>query len=513
MNNNKIVKFVPMMSLLLSTSFVLLACGGGNGQAGDTQAYVDDSMLRQRIVANGLSGDPTSGRELPKISDPLAQLGMQLFFSKSLGGQLDSACVSCHHPFLAGGDGLALPVGVDAVDPDFIGPGREHASTGFDYDGGPPVPRNSPSTFNIGLYDKTVFHDGRIEIVGAATGNNGEGNAIRTPDVWPKTADSKTINLVQAQAFFPTTSEEEMRAKFLVQEGDTSNNREKTAMRNEEVRSALAARIVYQEIPNTWLAEFQRAFASEADAASLITYSNIALALSEYQRSQVFVDNPWNAYIAGDQNAISEAAKRGALLFYGDVDDGGAGCSSCHAGDFFTDEDFHVLAIPQIGRGKRNGPTGDDDFGRFRETWIEKDKYAFRTPSLLNVEMTAPYGHSGAYLNLRDVVVHHLDPRAAVESYDFELSAIAENIQTGIVTDNAEQNTLLALAQFESLQDEGGAALKVLDLSDREIDDLVSFLNALTDPCIKNRVCLSPWVPGDNDIDPDGLRLYPSNTF
>ncbi|MDJ0919320.1 MAG: cytochrome c peroxidase, partial [Woeseiaceae bacterium] len=62
------------------------------------------------IAAQGLTGDPTTGRDLPSINDPLAQLGKLLFFSKSLSGDFDTACASCHHPALGGGDGLALPV-------------------------------------------------------------------------------------------------------------------------------------------------------------------------------------------------------------------------------------------------------------------------------------------------------------------------------------------------------------------------------------------------------------------
>ena len=59
-----------------------------------------DEQLRVVIAKQGLSGDPSMGRELPSLEEPLTQLGMKLFFSKALGGNLDSACVSCHHPLL-----------------------------------------------------------------------------------------------------------------------------------------------------------------------------------------------------------------------------------------------------------------------------------------------------------------------------------------------------------------------------------------------------------------------------
>ena len=139
----------------------------------------DTSPLRVRSVATvlGLTGDPTTDRILPDINDPKAQLGKKLFFTKGLGGDEDTACVSCHHPVLRGGDGLSLPIGVGAIEPDLLGPGRLHPS------GGPTVPRNAPTTFNTGLIDQTMFLDGRVESIGKTVGLNGnDGLGIVTPD-------------------------------------------------------------------------------------------------------------------------------------------------------------------------------------------------------------------------------------------------------------------------------------------------------------------------------------------
>ncbi len=60
-------------------------------------------MLERIIKSNHLTGDPMLGRNAPDIESPKAQLGMDLFFSKTLGGDSDSACVTCHHPALGGG--------------------------------------------------------------------------------------------------------------------------------------------------------------------------------------------------------------------------------------------------------------------------------------------------------------------------------------------------------------------------------------------------------------------------
>ena len=143
----------------------------------------DDVELLSLINTASITGDPTTGRTLPDINDPKARLGKKLFFSKGLGGDNDSACVTCHHPSLGGGDDLSLSIGVGAETPDLLGPGRFHDMAATGYDGSPPVPRNAPTTFNIALWDQAMFHDGRVESIGKTKGVNGDdGSGIRTPD-------------------------------------------------------------------------------------------------------------------------------------------------------------------------------------------------------------------------------------------------------------------------------------------------------------------------------------------
>jgi cytochrome c peroxidase len=461
------------------------------GQTQPEQSDSTDTTLRALIAQHGLAGDPSTGRDLPDIEEPLAQLGMQLFFTKGLGGDKDSACVTCHHPLLGGGDGLALSIGVGAPEPDLLGPGRTHPSGYFN------VPRNAPTTFNIGLWDQVLFFDGRVESLGKTAGKNGaDGRGIRTPDTRHGTADPHAGDtLAAAQARFPVTSKEEMR-------GETFE----VHRPNRLVREHLAGRLggygagAGELDTNRWLAEFQRVWGSR-DAETLVSYDAIAAALAAYERSQVFVDTPWRAYVQGDDAAIGEAAKRGALLFYRSVAEGGAGCAACHRGDFFTDEQFYTLAIPQIGKGKGDGPFGDDDFGRYRETGRPEDLYAFRTPALLNVEVTGPYGHDGAYETLEGIVRHHLDPVAAVESFDPRL------VDPAAKTTHIALNTQRALAKLAADRQVGRTPLQDVELAPGQVDDLVSFLLTLTDPCVKNPSCLAPWIPDATDANPDGLRV------
>jgi cytochrome c peroxidase len=458
----------------------------------------DISPLRTRSVAIalGLSGDPTTNRDLPNISDPKAQLGMKLFFTKALGLDQDAACASCHHPALGGGDGLSLSIGVDAENPELLGPGRFHLSTAPNWDGGPTVPRNAPTTFNAGMWDRVMFHDGRIESQTRFVGANGDpldsGLGIITPD--SETDDLGNLladpdagsNLPTAQARFQVTTPEEMRGFDF-----------DTLVTNDDVRNELANRLATYP---AWVEEFTDVYGD-----GVITYARIAEAIAEYERSQVFVNTPWKTFMDGDDTAISVAARRGALLFMLPTRVDGASCLSCHRGDFFTDELFHVLGMPQIGRGKGDGDTLTNDFGRFRVTAVDADMYAFRTPSLLNVTETGPWGHTGAYTSLEAVIRHHLDPQAALDNYDFSQleASIVDSGQTADTLVNT-QNALDKLAANRSV---GIFSVPILELTDQDVSDLIEFLKTLTDPCVQDRACLAPWIPDDSVSNPDDLRL------
>jgi cytochrome c peroxidase len=232
----------------------------------------------------------------------------------------------------------------------------------------------------------------------------------------------------------------------------------------------------------------------------LITEQRIAQALAAYEQSQIFVDTPWKAYVQGDDQAISDAAKRGALLFYGTVAEGGANCADCHSGDFFTDEQFYVLAIPQIGPGKGDGPQGSDDYGRYRETGDVNDIYAFRTPTLLNVTETGPYGHDGAYATLEGIVRHHLNPQAAVANYNWW--QLDPTIQVG----DSALHTRKALIHLQLNRLLGLPSIEDVTLSDAQVADLLSFLETLTDPCVQDAVCLAPWMLPANSFDPYAVQ-------
>lgn len=455
---------------ILISSALLLGCDRPNAL---------DKALVELSTHHQLAGSPIATREVDKINGPMAQLGKQLFFSKSLSGDFDAACVSCHHPLLGGGDKLALPIGVEAADQNLIGPGRQAA------DGEIEIPRNSPTTFNTAFWRASMFWDGRVSRLSETS--------LTSPEAKQGAADPYAPNdLLAAQARFPVTSQDEMR-------GETFEH----GRANQAVRLHLSARLngdgagAKELKTNPWPKRFAEVFDEQP-----ITYEQIGTALAAYQRSQVFINNPWFTYLKGDRKAISENAKQGAKLFYKNLDNGGFNCVQCHRGDFFTDEQFHSLGVPQIGPGKNNGPNESDDFGRARETLDLADIYKFRTPSLLNVEVTGPYFHNGSAATLADAIRNHLQPQAYTAGY----------LEKEQWCNNPPFNSLDNCADhFPDTQANSAKALKNryrqqdLPLSEQQLQQLVAFLQTLTDPCVTSAECLAPWL-NPKDQDPMALK-------
>ncbi len=133
-----------------------------------------------------------------------------------------------------------------------------------------------------------------------------------------------------------------------------------------------------------YIEHFTRAFPDQEDP---ISGENVAQALASFQRTLNTPNSPFDRFLRGDTQAMSDQQVRGMMAF---VDNG---CAACHQGPALTDGNFHRFELP--------GPT---DLGRYIVTGEEHDRYAFRTPTLRNVAVTYPYFHNGSIDNLHDAV-------------------------------------------------------------------------------------------------------------
>jgi cytochrome c peroxidase len=196
-----------------------------------------------------------------------------------------------------------------------------------------------------------------------------------------------------------------------------------------------------------------------------------------------FNDSPWDRFLAGNDDALTEVQLRGAQAFLGT-----AKCAQCHSGPLFSDQKFHNVAVPQVGPGFGDGLDGRDDFGRMRKTGNPANRYAFRTPPLRNVELTAPYGHDGAIVDLRSWVDHYSQSDTKLRAYDpSQLEPLL-------------QGTLLPTADGILLTRD--SRLNKLVLQPQTVDEITEFLRSLTDPAARDLRQLVPaQVPSGLPVD------------
>lgn len=274
-----------------------------------------------------------------------AQIGRRLFFDRRLSPNQTMSCAMCHVPEQGfTSNEVATSVGMF----------------------GKSLRRNAPTSLNV-AYQRSFFHDGREASL-------------------------------ESQVWAPLLSKDEM---------------------NNASKSEVVERI--RALPG-----YEHAFA-QAFPAQGIGEASVAAALAAYQRTVVAGGSRFDRwYLGGEADALSVEEQKGFELFQGK-----AGCAQCHSagrdGALFTDHRFHrtgagaaappeklkvelapgveVLVARQDLEGAIDPPALD--LGRWEVTGEDKDRKAFRTPSLRNVSLTAPYMHDGSMSTLEEVIAFY----------------------------------------------------------------------------------------------------------
>jgi cytochrome c peroxidase len=168
---------------------------------------------------------------------------------------------------------------------------------------------------------------------------------------------------------------------------------------------------------------FRKAYPNEP-----ISEKTLAKAIASFERTVISTESPFDRWRMGDQSAVDAPVKRGFEVFTGK-----GNCVACHQGFNFTDNGFHNIGVKDVGAV---------DLGRYNEKKLPSMKGAFKTPTLRDIALTAPYMRNGIYRTLEEVVEH----------YD----------RGGDVKENLSGN------------------MKPLNLTAQEKADLIAFMNSLT---------------------------------
>ncbi|OED34650.1 hypothetical protein AB833_32090 [Chromatiales bacterium (ex Bugula neritina AB1)] len=298
-----------------------------------TVGAIQTIEIRERVLASL----PESA---PQVNTQQAELGRLLFWDPILSGDRDVACATCHLPEAGYTDGQHQAIGVGGM-----GRGEERTigHTGR-------VPRNSQTVLNtawngineLGLFEPTT-----------------------APMFW----DSRKESL-ESQALEPIRSRQEMRGDNFSENG---------------IDAEIAGRL--NRIP-----AYQQAF-SDAFGTESITITDVARALASFQRTLVANQTPFDRWMRGEANAMTNRQISGMQEFVI------AGCADCHSGPLFSDFEPHVLGVRE-GTDVAEPDSGDGNF-------------AFRTPTLRQLSLTAPYFHAGQRATLGSALDFYDEPRSS----------------------------------------------------------------------------------------------------
>ena len=425
---------------------VLVGCGNEESTAPEKPLSADAS----RSEVHALAAEVrllTAGRGItalakpPQVRPALVQLGQALAFDKILSGNRDIACMTCHLPSFGTGDGRSLSMGQGGSG---LGPARTN---------GVVIPRNSPAVFNLFAISE-LFWDGRVSRDQAGNYHTPAGAALT-----PAMTRVFEFGAVSAQPMFPVLSREEMRA---------FSGNELAAIPDEQQQQIWAGIMTRLGAVREYRHMFEKAY--PGTRFEQMTFAHASNAIAGFIIDKLsFNNSPWDRFLGGNDEALTQVQLQGAKDFMS------ARCSICHNGPALTDNKFHNVAVAQFGPGK-GGEDGSDDFGRFRESHVAAEKYAFRTPPLRNVELTAPYGHDGAFFSLRDFVDHYSESDIKLMNFDASHPEIP-----GVLNNKTD------------ILDSRDPLLQGVVFAPQTVDEVTEFMKALTDPAARN---LTGVVPG-----------------
>jgi cytochrome c peroxidase len=451
-----------------------------------------DAALAEVLAEARFTGamESTLERRLGRpINRELANLGRLLWFDTLHSLHHDNTCGGCHSPTNGFGDSQPMAIGIQSNG--IVGPARA----------GPRNQRRTPLVINTAFLAALMWN-GRFSARSGDPFDNSLGFHFPPPegDIRFPPRSRAFRHLLQAQAHMPPTEMVEVAGftgvcrpedlgpnspfcQFDDGRGEMVPVPDDSGFRNDPIRQRVLALLNAEP-------EYRRLFGEIFPAVargSPIDFTMFGLSIAEFEFTLTFANAPIDGFARGERDAMTDAEKRGGLLFFGK-----ARCITCHAvagdsNEMFTDLQNRVVGVPQIapafGIGKGNvifdGPTEDEDFGLEQVTGLKGDRYKFRTAPLRNLAVAPAFFHNGAFTRLEDAIAHHLDVYESARRYDARAAGVPDDLA-------------LRLGPIEPVLARVDPRLKRrIDLTAIELSDLLAFVrNGLLDPRVrKENLC------------------------
>jgi cytochrome c peroxidase len=331
-------------------------------------------ILPQSNQLDRIPQDPQNPLTLPKV-----QLGKKLFHETALGvnnlrpeGRETYACASCHAAIAGFNSGHPQGIAEGGSGFGVAGEGRRFLP---EYNSDPIAPdaldRRPPANVNT-AYQEVVLWNGQFGAVGPNAGTE----ARWTPGT-PLESNLLGFHGLETQAH----------AGLAVHRMATPEN------------SRVAT------IPEYKLM-FQTAFPGDPSPVNRL---NVALAIAAFERTMLSNKAPWQLWLRGQLDALTDQEKRGAVLFFNK-----ANCVSCHAGPALNSMSFHALGMNDLDGTHRPDLIDMRPFGgsmpeasrqgRGGFTGVDEDYFKFKTPQIYNVADNTFLGHGASFQNAREVI-------------------------------------------------------------------------------------------------------------
>lgn len=314
----------------------------------------------------------------------------------------------------------------------------------------PPVPFPAANPYSAAKADlgKMLFHDPRLS-------GSGQISCANCHDADLGWGDGRTVSFGHGRKVLPRNAPSILNAghlNSLFWDGRAASLEQQAAdviMNVDEMRGIESNLVAQLDALPGYTNAFAAAFGTPA-----ISLDHIAAAIATFERTIASRASPFDTFLRGDTNAMSDAAIRGLHLFRTD-----ARCINCHMGPALTDGRFHNEGLTYYGRKY-------EDLGRYNVTKQPDDVGAFKTPSLRNVLRTAPYMHLGL----------------------FDLDGVLNMYNAGMADPRPKPGQ-----EMDPLFPKRSKLLRPLGLNSADLSDLRAFLESLTETRSRVR---QPPLPG-----------------